>query len=94
MPLQLRRRGAVLHGRGDAAPTLNERMREDIPMSDTAPSSKRNGEEKGRAPQQPAAPGDEPGTNAVEHEPDPKAEPIPDGEHKYIRRSPYTAGNN
>jgi hypothetical protein len=36
---------------------------------------------------------EEPGTNAVEHEPDPHARPIPDGEHKYVRRSPYTAGN-
>ena len=36
----------------------------------------------------------EPGTNAVEHEPDPSADPIPDGEHRYIRRSPYTAGND
>lgn len=38
-------------------------------------------------------PEQEPGTNAVEHEPDPKAQPIPDGEHKYVRRSPYTTGN-
>ena len=38
-------------------------------------------------------PRQEPGTNAVEHEPDPQAQPIPDGEHKYVRRSPYTAGN-
>ena len=37
---------------------------------------------------------EEPGSNAVEHEPDPKAQPIPDGEHKYVRRSPYTAGND
>jgi len=37
---------------------------------------------------------EEPGTNAVEHEPDPEAKPIPDGEHKYVRRSPYTAGND
>ena len=36
---------------------------------------------------------DEPGTNAVEHEPDPDAKPMPDGDHKYIRRSPYTSGN-
>lgn len=36
----------------------------------------------------------EPGSNAVEHEPDPKADPIPDGEHRYIRRSPYTTGND
>jgi len=42
-------------------------------------------------PQAPAH--EEPGTNAVEHEPDPQAKPIPDGEHKYIRRSPYTSGN-
>jgi hypothetical protein len=35
----------------------------------------------------------EPGSNAVEHEPDPDAKPIPDGEHRSIRRSPYTAGN-
>lgn len=42
--------------------------------------------------QQPAD--EEPGSNAVEHEPDPKAEPIPDGEHKFVRRSPYTAGND
>ena len=34
------------------------------------------------------------GTNAVEHEPDPKAEPIPDGEHKYVPRSPYRTGNH
>jgi hypothetical protein len=45
---------------------------------------------------QPAAqPGDEErGTNAVEHKPDPKAEPLPDGEHKYVPRSPYTTGND
>lgn len=37
-------------------------------------------------------PGDD-GTNAVQHKPDPKAEPIPDGEHKYVPRSPYRTGN-
>ena len=36
---------------------------------------------------------DERGTNAVEPEPDPNAEPLPDGEHKYVPRSPYTTGN-
>ena len=45
----------------------------------------------------PAAPAghrqDDNGSNAVEHEPDPNARPIPDGKHKYVRRSPYTAGN-
>ncbi|MDB5874398.1 MAG: hypothetical protein JWQ07_3840 [Ramlibacter sp.] len=44
------------------------------------------------APKKPAD--EEPGTNAVEHQPDPNAKPIPDGEHKYIRRSPFTAGND
>jgi hypothetical protein len=39
----------------------------------------------------PAPEGD--GTNAVQHRPDPKAEPIPDGEHKYVPRSPYRTGN-
>lgn len=38
-------------------------------------------------------PDEEPGSNAVEHEPDPDATPIPDGEHKYQPRSPYTTGN-
>ena len=33
------------------------------------------------------------GTNEVQHRPDPKAEPIPDGEHKYVPRSPYRTGN-
>jgi hypothetical protein len=33
------------------------------------------------------------GTNAVQHQPDPRAEPIPDGEHKYVPRSPYRTGN-
>jgi hypothetical protein len=36
---------------------------------------------------------EEPGTNAVEHEPDPNAQPIADGKHKYRSRSPYTTGN-
>jgi hypothetical protein len=36
---------------------------------------------------------DQEGTNAVQHRPDPKAEPIPDGEHKYVPRSPYRTGN-
>ena len=35
----------------------------------------------------------EPGTNAVEHEPDPSADRKPDGEHPYIKRSPFTTGN-
>jgi hypothetical protein len=43
----------------------------------------------GRRRQPPAAEG----SNAVQHRPDPKAEPIPDGEHKYVPRSPYRTGN-
>ena len=50
---------------------------------------------KGDDEKRPQTPGEaERGTNAVEHEPDPQAEPIPDGHHKYIRRSPFTAGND
>jgi hypothetical protein len=45
-------------------------------------------------PQAPAPADEEPGSNAVEHEPDPDAKPIPDGEHKYVRRSPFTTGND
>jgi hypothetical protein len=37
---------------------------------------------------------DKPGTNETQHDPDPRAEPIPDGEHKYHPRSPYTTGNS
>ena len=40
------------------------------------------------------APADQqPGTNAVEHEPDPSAQPIADGKHKYVPRSPFRPGN-
>jgi hypothetical protein len=42
---------------------------------------------------QPGAAEEEPGSNAVEHEPDPNAQPIADGEHRYMPRSPYTTGN-
>jgi hypothetical protein len=38
-------------------------------------------------------PGAGDGSNAVQQRPDPKAEPIPDGEHKYVPRSPYRTGN-
>jgi len=41
----------------------------------------------------PARDADGEGTNTVQHHPDPKAEPIPDGEHKYVPRSPYRTGN-
>jgi hypothetical protein len=45
--------------------------------------------------QRPQAPGSqERGSNAVEHKPDPSADPLPDGEHKYVPRSPYTTGND
>jgi hypothetical protein len=42
----------------------------------------------------PGAADEEPGSNEVEHEPDPKAKPIPDGDHKYVPRSPFTTGND
>jgi len=45
---------------------------------------------RSRRQQQP--PGGE-GSNATQQKPDPKAEPIPDGEHKYVPRSPYRTGN-
>lgn len=42
-----------------------------------------------------AQPGDEErGSNVVEHKPDPKAQPLPDGDPKYVPRSPYTHGND
>jgi hypothetical protein len=44
----------------------------------------------GRAERQPAPPGN--GSN-VQRRPNPQAEPIPDGEHKYVPRSPYRTGN-
>jgi hypothetical protein len=42
----------------------------------------------------PAPTDEERGTNAVEHEPDPKAQPLHDGERKYVPKSPYTTGND
>ena len=33
------------------------------------------------------------GSSAAQHRPAPQAEPIPDGEHKYVPRSPYRTGN-
>jgi hypothetical protein len=45
-------------------------------------------------PARPGPSGDDAGSNEVEHQPDPTAKPIPDGEHKYVKRSPYTAGND
>ena len=56
----------------------------------TPPKKPEAAEDKQRAP---AAADDEPGTNEVQHEPDPKAEPLPDGHHKYVPRSPFTTGN-
>ena len=47
-----------------------------------------------KEPPKPVPAQQERGTNAVEHEPDPAAERIPDGERRHIRRSPYTTGND
>ncbi|MGZ5195858.1 MAG: hypothetical protein ACXWJM_14475 [Ramlibacter sp.] len=63
-------------------------------MSKTKPSSRREGQQDRQGPRPKVPVDEEPGSNAVEHEPDPNAQPIPDGEHKYIRRSPYTSGND
>ena len=41
----------------------------------------------------PTAADEQPGTNEVQHEPDPKAEPDPTADRPYHPRSPYTAGN-
>lgn len=52
---------------------------------------------KEKPPVQPGRPRRRPasddGSNATQSRPDPKAEPIPDGEHKYVPRSPYRTGN-
>ena len=37
---------------------------------------------------------DKPGTNAVQHHPNPKADPEPGVDHKWQPRSPYTTGND
>lgn len=39
---------------------------------------------------EPQTAGDGEGTNAVQHEPDPAADPVPDGERKYVSDTPYT----
>ena len=57
----------------------------------TKPASPQSADDAKRRPEPEE---EEPGSNAVEHEPDPSADPIPDGEHKFIRRSPYTTGND
>ena len=36
---------------------------------------------------------DKPGTNEIQHEPNPKAEPEPNVDTKWRPRSPYTTGN-
>lgn len=48
---------------------------------------------QGETPRNRRRPPEGEGSNAVQHRPDPKAEPIPDGEHKYVPRSPYRTGN-
>jgi hypothetical protein len=37
---------------------------------------------------------EKPGTNEVQHQPNPRAEPMPDGDPKYRPSSPYTHGND
>jgi len=57
-----------------------------------APRGRRRAPPAAPAGRRPPPPEGE-GTNAVQQKPDPKAEPIPDGEHKYVPRSPYRTGN-
>jgi hypothetical protein len=54
-------------------------------------SQKQPPEAQGRSPRSKARRGE--GSNETQSRPDPKAEPIPDGEHKYVPRSPYRTGN-
>jgi hypothetical protein len=55
---------------------------------------RRSSKPKSADPNRPRRPQPEgEGTNATQPRPDPKAEPIPDGEHKYVPRSPYRTGN-
>lgn len=78
--------GVLQRGEGGAPKvgpmSLYRRSSKPKPQAD-APASRRR----------PPAAGEGEGTNAVQHRPDPKAEPIPDGEHKYVPRSPYRTGN-
>ena len=37
---------------------------------------------------------DKPGTNETQHQPNPRAEPIPNGDRPFHPRSPYTTGND
>jgi len=71
------------HGRPSNVPPMNLYRRPSRPKPEAdAPRGRRR-----------KSPGGEEGSNAVQHQPDPKAEPIPDGEHKYVPRSPYRTGN-
>lgn len=57
-------------------------------------SNRRPGKAPPQAEGRPRRPPPGEGTNAVRPKPDPRAEPIPDGEHKYVPRSPYRTGNS
>jgi hypothetical protein len=41
-------------------------------------------------PDEPVSAGDGEGTNAVQHRPDPTADPVADGERKHVSDTPYT----
>lgn len=71
----------VLHPR-PAGPLDNARM-----TSPKSPDAARE-LDKPLAPEE-----DKPDTNEVQHHPNPKAEPIPDGDPKWHPKSPYTTGN-
>jgi hypothetical protein len=75
----------VLQPRAQAAPKI---LRMNLYRRSSKPKPQA---ESPRGRRRPATGGE--GSNAVQHRPDPKAEPIPDGEHKYVPRSPYRTGN-
>jgi hypothetical protein len=59
----------------------------------STPRSQPKPEGAGEKPQTESPADEDPGTNAVQHEPDPQAEALPEGDRKYHPRSPYTTGN-
>ncbi len=57
----------------------------------------RPAEPASREPKDPALPvgqQEDEGTNAVQHKPDPGADPVPDGRHRYQPRTGYSHGND
>ncbi len=47
-----------------------------------------------KAPALPVGQREGEGTNAVQHKPDPAADPVPDGKHRYEPRTGFIHGND